>query len=95
MSDGLLLDLNRICKQSQKGAVVSIHDRVFTNSIEDVVGGDDYVLLFTCPSKHNELVKKILPNSIKLGSITQEKEILVTDKTGKNINFKNLGWDSL
>lgn len=95
VSDGLLLDLNRICEQSQKGAVVSIHDRVFTNSIEDVVGGDDYVLLFTCPSKHNELVKKILPNSIKLGSITQEKEILVTDKTGKNINFKNLGWDSL
>ena len=26
---------------------------------------------------------------------TQEKEILVTDKTGKNINFENLGWDSL
>jgi thiamine-monophosphate kinase len=95
VSDGLLLDLNRICEQSQKGAVVSINDHVFTNSIEDVVGGDDYVLLFTCPSKYNELVKKILPNSIKLGSITQEKEILVTDKTGKNINFKNLGWDSL
>mgnify|MGYP003301174027 CR=1 FL=1 len=89
------LDEKQYILQSQKGAVVSIHDRVFTNSIEDVVGGDDYVLLFTCPSKHNELVKKILPNSIKLGSITQEKEILVTDKTGKNINFKNLGWDSL
>ena len=49
----------------------------------------------TLGSKHNELIKKILPNSIKLGSITQEKEILVTDKTGKNINFENLGWDSL
>ena len=58
MSDGLLLDLNRICEQSQKGAVVSIHDRVFINSIEDLVGGDDYVLLFTCPSKHSDLCKE-------------------------------------
>ena len=49
------LDEKQYILQSQKGAVVSIHDCVFTNSIEDVVGGDDYVLLFTCPSKQTSL----------------------------------------
>ena len=64
MSDGLLLDLNRICKQSKKGAVVNIIEETYVNTIDDLVGGDDYVLLFTCPSKHNESIKKTLPNSI-------------------------------
>ena len=94
VSDGLLLDLNRICDQSQKGAVITIHDEVCMNSIDDVVAGDDYVLLFTCATKNSKAVRKILPNSIRLGIITKDREILVTDKKGKNINFQQLGWDS-
>lgn len=94
VSDGLLLDLNRICDQSQKGAVLTIHDDVCINSIDDVVAGDDYVLLFTCAAKHSKAIRKILPNSIRLGNITKEREILVTDKKGENINFEKLGWDS-
>ena len=93
VSDGLLLDLSRICDQSQKGAILRIYDDVCINSLDDVVAGDDYVLLFTCAVKHSEAVKKILPNAIRLGTITEEKEILVTDKKGKNMNFEKLGWD--
>ena len=94
VSDGLLLDLSRICKQSQKGAFLNIYDEVYTSTIDDLVAGDDYVLLFTSNAQHSESIKKFLPNSLLIGRITREQGIVVKDKEGKNINFKKLGWDS-
>ena len=94
VSDGLLLDLSRICKQSQKGAFLNIYDEVYTSTIDDLVAGDDYVLLFTSNAQHSESIKKILPNSLLIGRITREQGMVVKDKEGKNINFKKLGWDS-
>ena len=94
VSDGLLLDLSRICEQSKKGAILNIFDTVYTNAIDDLIAGDDYVLLFTSNKEHRESIRKILPTSVLIGKITAEKTIFVTDKDGKNINFKKLGWDS-
>ena len=94
ISDGLLLDLSRICKQSKKGAMLNIHDKVYSNAIDDLVAGDDYVLLFTCNAEHSETVRKILPNCYLLGRVTEEEKILVVDEKGKSINFEKLGWDS-
>ena len=50
--------------------------------------------LFTSNKEHRESIRKILPTSVLIGRITSEKTIFVTDKDGKNINFKKLGWDS-
>tara|TARA_A100000164_G_scaffold382073_1_gene437959 strand:- start:20809 stop:21699 length:891 start_codon:yes stop_codon:yes gene_type:complete len=94
ISDGLLLDLSRICKQSKKGAMLNINDTVYSNAIDDLVAGDDYVLLFTCNAEHSETVRKILPNCSLLGRVTEEEKILVVDEKGKSINFEKLGWDS-
>ena len=94
VSDGLLLDLSRICKQSKKGATLNILEGVYSNTIDDLIAGDDYILLFTSNSKHGESIKKILPTSFSIGRITEEEKILVLDKEGKIINFEKLGWDS-
>ena len=94
VSDGLLLDLSRICKQSKKGAVLNILEETYINTIDDLVAGDDYVLLFTSNSKHSESIIKTLPTSFLIGRITEEENILVVDKEGKKVNFEKLGWDS-
>ena len=94
VSDGLLLDLSRICKQSEKGATLNILEGVYSNTIDDLIAGDDYILLFTSNSKHGESIRKILPTSFSIGRITEEEKILVFDKEGKIINFEKLGWDS-
>lgn len=94
ISDGLLLDLSRICKQSKKGAVLNILEEIYVNSTDDLVSGDDYLLLFTSNAKNSEYISKILPTSFMIGRITREEKISVKDKEGKNINFENLGWDS-
>ena len=93
VSDGLLLDLSRICKQSEKGATLNILEGVYSNTIDDLIAGDDYILLFTSNSKHGESIRKILPTSFSIGRITEEEKILVFDKEGKIINFEKLGWD--
>ena len=50
--------------------------------------------LFTSNSKHSESIRKTLPTSFLIGRITEEENILVMDKEGKNVNFEKLGWDS-
>ena len=94
VSDGLLLDLSRICRQSKKGATLNILEEFYSNTIDDLIAGDDYILLFTSNSKYGESIRKILPTSFSIGRITEEEKILVLDKDGKNINFEKLGWDS-
>ena len=94
VSDGMLLDLSRICKQSKKGAVLNILDEIYVNGTDDLIAGDDYVLLFTSNAENSEFISKILPTSFMIGSITTEEKISVKDKEGKSINFENLGWDS-
>ena len=31
---------------------------VYTNAIDDLIAGDDYVLLFTCPSRAQRIYQK-------------------------------------
>jgi len=94
VSDGLLLDLKRICKLSEKGAALSVPKQAICNDYEDLVAGDDYVLLFTANEKNHEQITALLPDSKIIGKITKEKKLKVNNSNGKEINFDAFGWDS-
>ena len=94
VSDGLLLDLKRICKLSQKGAELSVSGQAICNDYEDLVAGDDYLLLFTANEKNREQITALLPDNKIIGKITSEKNLQVNDSNGKEINFDDFGWDS-
>ena len=81
ISDGLLADLDHICKNSNVGAEVYIKDIPFSkgaqkyissnifNHIALITGGDDYELLYTVDPKD---IKKIDDSSSIIGQITDE-----------------------
>lgn len=94
VSDGLLLDLKRICKLSGKGAELLVSKKFIFNDYEDLIAGDDYVLLFTANDNNDEQVTALLPQSKMIGKITKEKKLKVNDLDGKEINFDTFGWDS-
>ena len=94
VSDGLLLDLKRICKLSGKGAELLVSKKFIFNDYEDLVAGDDYVLLFTANDNNDEQITALLPQSKMIGKITKEKKLQVNDLDGKEINFDTFGWDS-
>ena len=94
VSDGLLLDLKRICKLSGKGAELLVSKKFIFNDYEDLIAGDDYVLLFTANDNNDERITALLPQSKMIGKITKEKKLQVNDLDGKEINFDTFGWDS-
>ena len=94
VSDGLLLDLKRICKLSGKGAELLVSKKLIFNDYEDLIAGDDYVLLFTANDNYDEQIMALLPQSKMIGKITKEKKLQVNDLDGKEINFDTFGWDS-
>lgn len=94
VSDGLLLDLKRICKLSGKGAELLVSKKFIFNDYEDLIAGDDYVLLFTANDNNDAQIMALLPQSKMIGKITKEKKLQVNDLDGKEINFDTFGWDS-
>ena len=67
ISDGLLIDLNRILNASKKGATVRLNDLPLSREFQEfessrsfnkisyaLTGGEDYELLFTCPPEKEE-----------------------------------------
>ena len=94
VSDGLLLDLKRICKLSGKGAELLVSKKLIFNDYEDLIAGDDYVLLFTANDNNDEQITALLPHSRMIGKITKEKKLQVNDLDGKEVNFDTFGWDS-
>ena len=94
VSDGLLLDLKRICKLSGKGAELLVSKKFIFNDYEDLIAGDDYVILFTANDNNDEQITALLPQSKMIGKITKEKKLQVNDLDGKEINFDTFGWDS-
>ena len=94
VSDGLLLDLKSICNLSGKGAELLVSKKFIFNDYEDLIAGDDYVLLFTANDNNDEQITALLPQSKMIGKITKEKKLQVNDLHGKEINFDTFGWDS-
>jgi thiamine-monophosphate kinase len=104
ISDGLIADLNQICKASQVGARIEV-DRV---PVEPMVkarfgekslelalsGGEDYELLFTAGAEVIDRVKRAATCPITVvGEIVAGKGVTVIDRRGNPIDVGKAGWE--
>ena len=56
-------------------------------------GGEDYQLLFTVGQENLEKIQNNLNLSV-IGHITSSKEMILMEKSGRNIMIESLGWKS-
>jgi thiamine-monophosphate kinase len=97
VSDGLLIDLSRLCIESRVGARVyeekipiSAEMRAAASCLGlspltlALSGGEDYELLFTAPPE-----KKV--KALHIGDITKSKRVIV-DSAGKERSFSAEGY---
>jgi thiamine-monophosphate kinase len=104
ISDGLVADLNQICKASGVGARIEV-ERVpiepavktaFSEGALELAlsGGEDYELIFTAGSEIIERVKKAASCPITIiGEITDGKGVTLIDEQGKPFELKKAGWE--
>ncbi|WP_051920654.1 thiamine-phosphate kinase [Thermodesulfobacterium hydrogeniphilum] len=99
ISDGLLLDLWRICEENEVGAELyqeKIPIGKGATFEEALSGGEDYALLFTVSSQNlyeiPKLTKKLKKEIFNIGKIITEKKLFLIDKNQKK-EIKPLGFD--
>jgi thiamine-monophosphate kinase len=104
VSDGVALDLHRLCRESGTGAEINAEALPFPDRFIDLAtalsvdpfdlalsGGEDYVLLFTLPPGTQP------PDSFgcrKIGAITKRKTINAV-REGRRLHLADSGWDHL
>jgi len=106
ISDGLISDLNHICKASRVGARIvadklPIHPIVkakFKGDSTDLAlsGGEDYELLFTAPADVITKAQKALSCPVTVvGEVTKEPsdKVAVVDSAGKPYRLRKAGWE--
>jgi thiamine-monophosphate kinase len=97
ISDGLLIDLTRLCDESKVGARIYAKKIPLSSELKKVAsnlgispmksalsGGEDYELLFTAPAE-----KKV--KAIYIGDITESKRVIV-DAAGREKTFSAEGY---
>ena len=105
VSDGLALDLRRLCRESGVGAVVDastlplaprfacLCERLGRGPLALALGGgEDYVLLFALPSGANP------PERLgcrRIGEITAGRRLVLLGEDGRRRPLPALGWDHL
>jgi thiamine-monophosphate kinase len=106
ISDGLISDLNQVCKSSQVGARIEI-DRVPIQTIVKakfgdrtlemaLSGGEDYELLFTASAEVIDKVKRAASCPVTvIGEIVADKtgEITLVDRNGEPFELSKAGWE--
>jgi thiamine-monophosphate kinase len=105
LSDGLISDLNQICKASQVSARVEIErvpieprvkaefgDRALELALS---GGEDYELLFTARAEVIDRVKRkaVSPITVIGDIVAGNKGVTVVDSQGKPISLTKRGWE--
>ena len=106
LSDGLSSDLPRLCAAGSVGARLDCQRIPFvdmsgagTKSFDALAfalhGGDDYELLFTVSAKNiSKIPRRITGTPVTMiGYVTCEREILLTDQSGRVIPLAQGGWD--
>ncbi|MDB1135636.1 thiamine-phosphate kinase [Candidatus Anaplasma sp. TIGMIC] len=108
ISDGLLQDVERVCKLSGVGAniyaraiplseeaqiITSINKNMFEHAI---TGGDDYELAFTVPEENIQTLLGIERSTnvkiSKIGTITPEKKVRIYTQDGAEIHVSKKGY---
>jgi thiamine-monophosphate kinase len=97
ISDGLLIDLTRLCEESKVGARIYSENIPLSSELKRTAkylsisplslalsGGEDYELLFTASSR-----KRV--KAICIGEITKSERVIV-DKYGKEVPFSAEGY---
>jgi thiamine-monophosphate kinase len=104
ISDGLISDLNQVCKSSQVGARIEI-DRVpiqptvkanlSQKSLELALsGGEDYELLFTASAEVIDKVKGAASCPITvIGEIVADKKLTLVNSQGNPFKLGKTGWE--
>jgi len=97
ISDGLLLDLYRLCKASGVSAEIE-EERIPVEEgalLEEALsGGEDYALLFTVPEEKVHLLSKFSKKIYFIGRIIEGKgEIFLKNKKGERLSLSPLGFD--
>ena len=105
LSDGLVSDLNQICKASQVGARVEVErvpvePGVKTNFGDEALrlalgGGEDYELLFTGRAEVIERVKRkaACPVTVVGEILAGDKGVALVDSQGEPVNLVSRGWE--
>ena len=106
ISDGLISDLDHICKASQVGARVEIDrlpihpmvkDKLGDKSLELALsGGEDYELLFTAGAEVIDKVKGAAPCPVTvIGEIVADKTgtVILVDINGNPFTLHKAGWE--
>lgn len=104
ISDGLVSDLNQICKASLVGARIEV-ERVpveptvktaFSERALELAlsGGEDYELLFTASAEVIDKVKKAASCPVTaIGEITAGELVTLVDKQGNPFKLDRAGWE--
>ena len=106
ISDGLSSEIIHLCKSSNKGCKI-YEDKIPISddslqackefNLEPTTialsGGEDYQLLFTVAQENLEQIQNNLNLSV-IGHITSSKEMILLEKSGRNIMIESLGWKS-
>lgn len=108
LSDGLSMDLPRLCAASGVGARVEAakipaarlrNQGAGKLGIDSMAlalhGGDDYELLFSVPQTKSQRIPRAfqgLPLTA-IGEVTSQRELLLVDEVGREAPLLNQGWD--
>jgi len=108
LSDGLLMDLNRVLTASGKGARIFYENLPVTPNMKKIcrengwneyeivlAGGEDYVLLFTVSRQNLLELEKVNPGYYIIGEITGTPGSLEVEHNGKAVKINCLGYDHL
>ena len=94
ISDGLIQDLNLICKSSDVGAKVylsMIPTSVEDKTLELINSGDDYQICFTASEINSTKIKHISERLgvpiTEIGKITNTKELILLDHEGNKMDL--------
>jgi len=94
ISDGLIQDLNLICKSSDVGAKVylsMIPTSVEDKTLELINSGDDYQICFTASENNSTKIKHISERLgvpiTEIGKITNSKELILLDYEGNKMEL--------